>query len=585
MLRIGKAQSLFREKYPKVQFQAEMTAALSKNEGKIWPLLEKLLGEGSLDYIDFALAQHFAKGLQEGVATLLCCLSKAARQGHLCVSITSSKVIPRIEDIFDSEERHQSISQDDIAALEMLIIAGAIDGDFSSIPVKKNGDRYYLEKYWHLETQFLQHLASLTSGKAPRFAVDADISNINLLPEQKAAVLQACQETFTLITGGPGTGKTYTAGVLLRTIWEGLSAEQKGECKISLAAPTGKAAANLDRSIRNQGNLPIPKAQTLHQLLQINNRRSGMGYVLPSDIIIVDECSMIDVYLMERLFTSIKPGARLIMMGDKDQLPSVEAGSLFADLTEYLAGETCLVELKTCLRAESLEIIELAASIKSGVLNLPSSTAIFRITPEGVEENEVQWSLLKHIVPFYPLIKEVPDDLFQLLKAFSSFQLLSPMRKGVLGVETLNAAIHRALRSKVLPETCEVIPIIVTHNDYRLELFNGEIGVLVLGREGGYAIFNSREGDGKVRKIPALMLPSFEHAYCLSVHKSQGSEFNHVLLVLPEGSESFGRAALYTGVTRAKKKLGIWGAEATINKMLSRSTRRHSGVLERTAVI
>ena len=88
-----------------------------------------------------------------------------------------------------------------------------------------------------------------------------------------------------------------------------------------------------------------------------------------------------------------------------------------------------------------------------------------------------------------------------------------------------------------------------------------------------------------MRKIPALMLPSFEHAYCLSVHKSQGSEFNHVLLVLPEGSESFGRAALYTGVTRAKKKLGIWGAEATINKMLSRSTRRHSGVLERTAVI
>ncbi|MEI8366130.1 MAG: exodeoxyribonuclease V subunit alpha [Parachlamydiaceae bacterium] len=580
----------------------------SLKEG-VWPLLNRMLDAKCIDYIDHALAHRFAAGADECLAALLCFLSIAARQGHLCIIIEGKNIIPSPEDVFSLENSVEALPKEDIAAFHLMILEAAVQDSVNEglhhLPIKKEGNHYYLQRFWHLETFFLKQLSFLLSHNQPRIAVDTGqaalfIETLKLLPEQQSAVLQACRGGITLITGGPGTGKTYTAGMLLKTLWQGMSPELQRNCRISLAAPTGKAAANLEAGIRklNCPEIPASGAKTLHQLLQVHRFPSKSRHVLAADIILVDECSMIDVNLMGQLLAAIKPGARLIMLGDKDQLPSVEAGSLFADLAEHLMGheetKLCVVELKTCLRAESQQIIELAEYIKAGnayeVIRLLSSpqeeTAIQLIsTHEEMSDKELQQILLKRVLPHFPVFSNVPEDLLHLLKQTFRFQMLSPMRKGPLGVDHLNEVISKTLRPRMQRAGCEITPIMVTQNDYRLELFNGEVGLLISegNKSTPYGVFFSRGTGEEVRKIPALMLPRFELAYCLSVHKSQGSEFNHVLLVLPKEAELFGRAALYTGATRARRQLDVLGDPVTIERMLSVTSRRQSGVVHRTS--
>lgn len=647
----GKAKAAFLEKSP------QSTILHERRAKKVdWPFLERMVANKWIDYIDLALAHRCAEGFEEELASLVCYLSMAARQGHLCVNIERDEITPSPQEVLSLEDGGDAVNETDIAFFKSLIMRGAVRQEIDRIHIRCYGGFYYLDRYWHMESFFLEQLNVILSEKHPSISIDIEqatafIEAEPLLPEQKAAVLQACRGTLSLITGGPGTGKTYTAGMIIRTLWEGMTPEQRQSCKISLAAPTGKAAANLEASIKKvNGSNFIFKAQTLHQLLKINRVSSQTQHVLSSDIILVDECSMVDVHLMGQLLASIKPGARLILLGDKDQLPSVEAGSLFADLADVLAlnketivqegGVTkefellategdhlqmmksppisndscskgcidlassavssrlnegrmsCVVTLNTCLRAESQQIVELATHMKTGnvhgVMDLLASsvegTPIRLIQPaEDLSDRELQQSVIKRVLPHYPVLDKIPEDLSFLIKQTSHFQLLSPMRKGLLGVDQLNAAIFQALRPKMMRAGCEITPIIITQNDYRLELFNGEVGWLVSegNKTSTYGVFFSREPGKEVRKIPALMLPRHELAYCLSVHKSQGSEFRHVLLVLPEEAEMFGRAALYTGATRARQQLDIWGAAGTIERMLASQSRRQSGVLSR----
>jgi exodeoxyribonuclease V alpha subunit len=170
----------------------------------------------------------------------------------------------------------------------------------------------------------------------------------------------------------------------------------------------------------------------------------------------------------------------------------------------------------------------------------------------------------------------------EMMDAFNRFRILSPLRKGPHGVEAINELF--------LKKPSHAAPIILTKNDRGLELFNGETGVLIRKdlskphfQEGDYAIFPGDRPDA-IKRVPAVLLPPFEYAYCLSVHKSQGSEFDHVLLMLLEGSENFGNQVLYTGVTRAKRKLEIWCSLATLKKTLSHKSQRLSGISERIAL-
>lgn len=190
---------------------------------------------------------------------------------------------------------------------------------------------------------------------------------------------------------------------------------------------------------------------------------------------------------------------------------------------------------------------------------------------------------MNEVLPRFPSINSIPSKPLELLKQFSHFRILTPFRKGLLGVESLNQIFLQQILLREKRSESIVLPIMIVQNDQRLGLFNGEIGLLIKHQnkpDADFAIFASKESLDDVRKIPFLLLPKFEYAYCLSIHKSQGSEFNHVLIVLPEGSEYFGRETLYTGTTRAKQSLELWGEENIIRKMIKKVSYRNSGVFE-----
>lgn len=513
--------------------------------------------------IDIAVADELSHRLQNPTTqlkTLICYLSAALRKGHLCVKLVETTLSPAFEDL-DLE-----LSMEENQLLKQSIIAAA-----ASLPndsLIRDGSRIYFKKQWNLESRFLKRLKNLANEQPhPSISTSQLIQELNsiekdLLPEQRQAIISAINQSVTLITGGPGTGKTYTAARLLRI----LKATLDPDASIVLAAPTGKAAANLQRSLtaafeeQRQGDLP--KATTLHSLLKNDQP-------LSADIIIVDECSMIDVEMMVRLLEAVKPGARLIMLGDPQQLPPVEAGGLFTDLAQSYPTN----HLKTCRRAELKSILELAAYVNEG----RADEAIEFLKKQGwIKLLKDPKDLLRATERHFKVAQNDPESL---LEFYNHFRILTPMRQGPWGSDSINTLFKQALMDFSAP-------VMISKNDHDLGLFNGEVGVLIIQSQQNEGFF--QEGDAayfpagnSLRSIPAILLPKFEYAYGMSVHKSQGSEFAEIHVVLPEGAEIFGREVLYTAITRASKGVTIWSTEETLRKTINKQSIRHSGVTER----
>ncbi len=596
-----------------------------------WPILSKALKAGCFSYVDYAFAEMFLENISnvdERTAAFLCHLSRSSREGHLCIKIEENKITPSPREMWFSENVEEgeinelrtlaeNLSKGVSALPEQLLTDVKKEAStFPITPICRYGSLYYFQKNWVLESLFLDHFKRLLTSK-PSLDINlekaqqqiASLQGMNQLNQQQAsAIQQALTHSFSVITGGPGTGKTYTAGHLIKLFWESLDEKQKEKCVIAIAAPTGKAASNLQRSLQRATadieDYPPLQAKTLHSLLGIRRSTPLLDKPPPklvADLILVDECSMIDVGIMAQLFASVKKGARLVLLGDPHQLPPVEAGSLFSDAVTVLKQNddysVHVTDLKTCLRVELQEMIDFATTINQGLasqalelLNQKKETsALKRLSFDLEKENwrALQDRLLSHAQTLFPSPRVVSNHPEEILEAYNQFRLLSPLRKGPFGVDEMNQRLFHKMVQKVRREEWFVSPIMVTSNDYKMELFNGEVGVLLRRRshdlqikEGDYAIFPANQGNS-IRTIPAILLPKYEYAYCLSVHKSQGSEFDRVLLLLPEGSEVFGREVLYTAVTRARKKLEVWGPEDVLSQTLSKTSSRTSGITGR----
>lgn len=617
---LGLARKLFTERHATLLGQEEKAAFPPAQ----WPLLQRLSESGSLDYIDVFFAHTLMQKVDlvdEATAAYLSYLCMAARQGHICVQIENQALTPTLEELcLQREETMASILQSTAGwqSFHDLVLGGASSNSVLvaqaeanlafPTPIVRRGNFHYLQKYWMLESLLLKPLLRfLSDDEVASMPIDMlkaeqEVSSLlaqrQLLPEQAMAITLGCKHRLSIVTGGPGTGKTYTAGLLLRTLW-GCFVGDKHSLKIALAAPTGKAAANLQASIQRAmsdiASFPPLPAQTLHHLLGLSKTNKNIkGSILEADIIMIDECSMIDANLMESLLSRVKPTAKIILLGDPDQLSPIDMGAVFADMVAYLQclpaehRQQRLTALKICVRSELQDIIELAQAIKTGETG--SMVQLLQTPKEGLKYVELdkekqgkEWKkhLLQYTITRFPTINQEPQNPQQLLKDFNAFRLLTPLRQGPFGVDALNAVLlEYALKSK--RGSCLAIPIMITTNDYHSALFNGEMGVLIKYDDAAlnYAYFPGK-GTEEIRRISALLLPAYEYAYCVSVHKSQGSEFGHVLILLPEGSEVFGREAFYTAVTRAKKSLEIWSAPNMLSQIVAKSTKRLSGLTPR----
>lgn len=626
---VGLAQKLYCERTNNRELPHKDPSTASRD----WPLLKHLLDKGFITYIDYALAESLLQEYpeaNESVAALLCYLSQASRMGHLCVKITQNTMTPPIDILWRRALMKEGVGHNDkdtaqlIKTYEAMILNApkSLPNDLvyiegSDMDLEKAlcrwNDYFYFQKYWSYEISFVEHLRRIRQA-APHFQpnpalLDEEIENLlknkRVLPEQADAIRKGCLNNFSILCGGPGTGKTYTAGIMIDTFLKTLPDGQRHKCRIALAAPTGKAAANLQKSLMRSckmgDEIKISAAQTLHSLLGIGKQGAiNSSATIQADLILIDESSMIDAQMIAKLFAAIRSGTKLIMLGDPHQLPPVESGLFFGDLVDLKKGplEGQVSTLTKCLRAELEAIVNTAEAVKKGdwlqfkhlLKDEASKTTVScDLYEEGCSSYEIQKNLLAKALPHIPFHHKSGTTHEELLEIFNHFKILTPLRKGPFGVDTLNALIKEAIGKKLPKGTPLIAPILIVSNDYRLELFNGETGVLIkqdakdekLGK-GDIVLFPGRNlEEESVRILPALLLPKFEYAYAMSVYKSQGSEFDHVVIFLPDGSSLLGRDVLYTGATRAKKRLEIVSTETTLKTTIEQHTKRFSCIFER----
>jgi exodeoxyribonuclease V alpha subunit len=535
---------------------------------------EKWLDNGQFHWLDLDFAIERG-GQKESLVALYAVLFGMSRLGHVCLSITDSGITPGLEELIQDESFRLEVQN--------LVVQEAREF-LESRWVFREGSLYYLQKNRFFESRLLAHLKRLVSFQMEIPLVE-QVKNEGLNALQFESLQKCLLTPLLLLSGGPGTGKTYTSAHIVKAF---LNLNPKAQ--IVLAAPTGKAAAHLEAGVRSHvGDNGSIRAGTLHSLLEIRSSEDLLeeGGYLDGDLIIVDECSMIDLRLFAYLLASIKEGSHLVLMGDPDQLPCIESGSVFADLIQSAKDKNVLarVHLEECKRSEDPAILNLAKEIQSGNIEC---------VLKNMGPLMLDWNLrARDVNPFYKFLRQHMDRRFthsgsekpdpkRALKELDEFRVISCIRQGPYGVDGVNEALK-----DLAEEGCRLgewicYPVMITRNDYSLELFNGDTGI-ICSQKGMDAerIAYFWDKKGEVRTFSADVLPPYEFAYCLSVHKSQGSEYRKILLLIPPGSEVFGREVLYTAVTRARESLEIAGDTEIIAKAVAHSGRKASGIINR----
>lgn len=555
-------------------------------------------------------------------------VAEAVAESHVCLSLESGP-LP-----FD---------------LEALRASGVAGLPGAGTPLILDGSaRLYLARYFDAEARLARALLQLHHSLPPPPGAAAKTLLHFLFPASRAgepdwqqlAVALALCRRFTVISGGPGTGKTTTVARLLAC----LLAEMP-DCRIGLAAPTGKAAARLQESLQARAaDLPpdiaarLPQgASTLHRLLGLGIDGQAPRYhrdnPLALDLLVVDEASMLDLTLALQVVEALPPQARLILLGDKDQLKAVEAGAVFAALSASpaLSPATCaqLAEL-TGWPASALPQAEQPGPLDDAVVWLSRShrfaadsalgrlaaalvrgqaapamaclqdggeeLALVEASGSGLSPQEFQ-QLEAGYAPYRQALQQWQAgerDLAPLFAAFDRYRILCATRRGERGVEALNERLCASLRtpgssahagpSAPFPGQ----PLMILRNDPATQLFNGDIGIALEDEEGLGVYFPDGAGVGagagakSYRRLAPTRLPLWETAFALTVHKSQGSEFAAVALVLPaQDSPLLTRELIYTAVTRARTKVQVLARAELLQQAIVRQVRREGGLGER----
>ena len=675
---------------------ADHLAALAPldDSADLMALLDRWVERGWLRALDRAFVGFLRERAPAGDPLVLLAAALASHQlghGHVCLDVQKTLEEPDFALSLPPEgdalagplllpsqllERLSGETWLDRLQSSALVAAGD-SAEHLSRPLVLSEGRLYLRRYWTYERQIDQALRRRLPQAEPapldlRARLDSlfkEGAEPGQIDWQKLACALATRAGFSIITGGPGTGKTTTV-VRLLALLQAPAVEAGRPLRIRLAAPTGKAAARLTESIGQQVERlavspevreQIPSdVSTVHRLLgsRPNSRhfRHHAGDPLPLDVLVVDEASMIDLEMMANLLAAMPENARLILLGDKDQLASVEAGAVLGDLCrdaeegryspetqawlEHVSGESLaasgleagdagryplaqqVVMLRRSRRfGEGSGIGQLARLVnrQAGqeareLLERGGYDDVFVRTLSGEQDRKLDRLVLDghELGPKGPLgyrdyllaigqgrpAADLPADdprwsdwALEVLKAFERFQLLCAVRKGPWGVEGLNQRVSRVLTAAGLIEGdqpwYEGRPVLVTRNDYGLNLMNGDIGIALRvpdGQSDGVPLrvaFPRNDGRGGVRFVLPSRLSEVETVFAMTVHKSQGSEFAHTALVLPDAlNPVLTKELIYTGITRAKDWFSlVEPRKGVLEEAVGRKVKRISGLM------
>jgi exodeoxyribonuclease V alpha subunit len=645
--------------------------------------MELAIERGWLRPLDAAFAQFLAS--QDPAASpvlplLGALVSRQQADGHLCLDLSAWESLA--DDAGWPASWRTMLAEVSGASSSLLpsaLVAPSDDASSSASPLVLDGSRLYLRRYWNHEQRVAQAIGqrlARTNDVSPLLSAQLSrlfpASSVDDPDWQRVACALAARGAFTVITGGPGTGKTTTVVRLLGLLQTLHRKETARSLRIRLAAPTGKAAARLQSSISTQiaqldvdsdVRASIPhQVDTLHRLLgarpDTRRFRHDSSHPLHLDVLVIDEASMIDLEMMSAVLAALPEDARLILLGDKDQLSSVEAGAVLGDLcrraetghyneaTAQWLRETTGDRIDAWMRDDARPLDQHVAMLRhshrfgadSGIgtlaqrVNEGHATQVNALLSQ--RHADIAWidaaadarSLTDLVLDggasrFLPhdgglqaqgyrhylqwLQRERPsprsdakawdDWAHGVLQAFGSFQLLCALRHGPFGAEGLNRQIagilHQAQLIDTTHEWYEGRPVLVTRNDYSLGLMNGDVGIAlrvpdeqgVLHLRVAFEVAGGADDSStRIRFVLPSRLSERETVYAMTVHKSQGSEFDHAALVLPtEASAVLTRELLYTGITRARRWFSLLAPAAMLRQSVEQPVHRHSGLHQR----
>lgn len=604
------------------------------------PLLESsLFSDLEREFYRF-LSEH---GTSHEVALAGAILCNRIAEGDTCVNIASIAGTP-IKEVLQAESTEESLASSTLPEFSKWIAAlessAAVGTPGEKKPLVLCDNRLYLYRYWRYEQMLTEKILSRLSQKPHPF--DEDFLKRKLLhyfPDnsdgsinyQRIAALRALTHNFTVISGGPGTGKTSTVAKIIAIFLE----QSNGSIKITLAAPTGKAAARMKESIEASlsgrgmlSDLPdelkkkFPKdASTIHRLLGPIHASAYFHHneenPLRCDLIVVDESSMVDLALMAKLFSAIPSHTKVILLGDRDQLASVEAGSVLGDicgkrilqngfsaefstLIKNIAGYSLPVEKHIHPLRDAIIYLQKSYRFHEGISSLANdiNAGNAETISKQLHANGYHNVYIEHIETQRTLIAAIQklvdsgtwdflarDDIKTTMQRLFDVVILCAHRQGPWGADTISALIEQAMKKRFGERSqrgglYHGKPIMITKNNYELNLFNGDIGIVRRDPKTGQLMAHFPETDlSEYRMIHISRLPEYTSAHAFTVHKSQGSEFKKVIFIMPPSmTPILSRELLYTAVTRARESIHIWGSPEIFSQAVTRPIRRFSGL-------
>ena len=577
------------------------------------------------------------------------------RNSHICIDLnrisgTKFPIYENIRTYYNTDLMQITLPQLDEWREKLAEFSEIVSSNAITPLILDSSSRLYLHRYWNYESALaklirekcgtkLNRIKTFTPGSISSVSNYFMNSPTDTVDWQQVAIFAALVNNFTLITGGPGTGKTTVASAILTMLLD-----NDPDLKIKLCAPTGKAAGRLKESIAEElPNLNPKNSETKHKLKELESYtihrllegirltphfRRNKNNPLQADIIIIDEASMVSLTLFAKLMDAVPKSARVILLGDKDQLASVEAGAVLANICEISEPNRFSSDFCNAFNSlqknnkYSLDQTHRSTSLTNSVVLLKKSrrfddtkgigllkNAINNLDKQSIEEimktvhkasdelcllkspdiPDIESKIKTYIdsitlkinnseVKFRDYINaETVEKAYQI---YSEFRILCSHYVGKYGAKNINNIIHYLLLGSTRNEKGS--PVMITENNNQLELYNGDIGLIWPDKDGINKAYFPHLNNEKLRAISISVLPAHDEVYAMTIHKSQGSGFQKVLMILPNvDSPLLTKELIYTGITRAKKYCEIWANDDVLSKAVLRKTVRDSGLKDK----